>query len=338
MNRLGAALLGEIIEPPIKSLYVFAANPASSAPNSAAVLAGLKREDLFTVVHELYMTDTADYADIVLPATSQLEQTDLHKAYGHTYLTYNQPAIPPLAECKSNWDVIRELAKAMSFQDDWLRQDADEVIDEVLVASSQRSTLLEGISLDRLKNEGSLPLDLDIETPFADGHFPTPSGKVELYSLAMIEEGVDPLPRWDEKAQDDGALKLEDERFKPDESLILVSGANHFSISSSLANQPELLQGAGPATVLINPRDAGIRGIKSGDQVMVENGRGWVSLRAVVSDDVRVGVLASAKGRWHKLEGGHNINWTTSDALADVAGQSVYHSTRVWVRPDGTLK
>ena len=95
MNRLGAALLGEVADPPIKSLFVFGSNPAASAPNAGRIAAGLQREDLFTVVHELFMTDTADYADLVLPATSQLEQTDLHKSYGHTILTYNEQAIPP---------------------------------------------------------------------------------------------------------------------------------------------------------------------------------------------------------------------------------------------------
>ena len=106
MNRLGAALLGEVTNPPVMSLYVFGANPATSSPNAGKIVQGLLRDDLFTVVHELFMTDTAMYADIVLPATSQLEHVDLHKAYGHTWLSYNQPAIPPLGESKSNWDVI----------------------------------------------------------------------------------------------------------------------------------------------------------------------------------------------------------------------------------------
>ena len=113
MNRLGAALLGEAADPPIQSLYVFGANPVASSPNANRIIQGLRRDDLFTVVHELFMTDTADFADLVLPATSQLEQTDLHKAYGHTLLTYNRPAIAPLGECKSNWEVMGLLADAM---------------------------------------------------------------------------------------------------------------------------------------------------------------------------------------------------------------------------------
>ena len=111
MNRLGAALLGEADGPPIHALYVWGANPAASSPNTRRIIEGLRRDDLFTVVHELFLTDTADYADLVLPATSQLEQTDLHKAYGQTHLTYNQQAIPPLGECKSNWEVMTLLAR-----------------------------------------------------------------------------------------------------------------------------------------------------------------------------------------------------------------------------------
>jgi anaerobic selenocysteine-containing dehydrogenase len=177
MNRLGAALLGEVANPPIRSLFVFGANPAASSPNAGRIVQGLRCEDLFTVVHELFLTDTADYADIVLPATSQLEQIDLHKAYGQTLLTYNQSAIAPLGECKSNWEVMCLLAKAMGFDEPWLRQSPDEVIAEVLSATVARNPALRGITLDRLKARGAIPLVLDETTPFADGRFPTASGK-----------------------------------------------------------------------------------------------------------------------------------------------------------------
>ncbi|MFZ1399739.1 MAG: molybdopterin-dependent oxidoreductase, partial [Candidatus Promineifilaceae bacterium] len=196
MNRLGAALLGEVSDPPIQSLFVYGSNPAAIAPNAGRVAEGLRREDLFTVVHELFMTDTAVLADIVLPATSQLEQTDLHKAYGHTYLTYNQPAIPPLGECKSNWDVMQRLATEMGFSEPWLHQAADEVLDEVLTATAAKNPALAGITLARLKQENTLPLAIAPAVPFADGRFPTPSGKVELYAQTMADMGLDPLPGW----------------------------------------------------------------------------------------------------------------------------------------------
>src|SRR5262249_42887535 len=151
------------------------------------IIKGMQREDLFTVVHELFMTDTAQYADIVLPATSQLEHADLHKAYGHRYLQYNHAAIAPLAEAKSNWEVSRLLATGMGYCDPWLHQCAEEVIAEVLDATREQNPLLAGITLERLQAEGTVPLAFTSETevPFADLRFPTPSGKVELRSEAM---------------------------------------------------------------------------------------------------------------------------------------------------------
>ena len=159
MNRLGAALLGEAIDPPLMSLYVYGSNPAAIAPNAGKVVEGLRRDDLFTVVHDLFLTDTADTADIVLPATSQLEHVDLHKAYGHTRLAYNAPAIPPLGESKSTWDTLCLLAQALGFTEPWLQQSADEVIDEMLTAMQAKNPAFADITLERLKTEHSLALN-----------------------------------------------------------------------------------------------------------------------------------------------------------------------------------
>lgn len=332
MNRLGAALLGEVSDPPIQSLYVFGSNPAAIAPNAGRVVAGLQREDLFTVVHELFMTDTAVLADIVLPATSQLEQVDLHKGYGHTVLQYNAPAIAPLGECVSNWDVMRLLATEMGFMEPWLHQQADEVLAEVLAATAANNPLLAGITLDRLKSEGPIALPAP-QTPFADGRFPTLSGKVELYCEAMTMLGADPLPGYVEPVDtgnpDNAPLNG---RFQPDQALNLISGAAHHFVTSSFANQPDLLAREGDPFVEIHPDDAAARGIGDGAWVVVENGRGWCELRAKVTDAVRPGVLASPKGRWSRLGNGRNVNWTTSDVLADLGGQSTFHTNRVWVR------
>jgi anaerobic selenocysteine-containing dehydrogenase len=332
MNRLGAALLGEVTDPPIMSLFVFAANPATSSPNAGRIVQGLRREDLFTVVHDLFLTDTADYADIVLPATSQLEQTDLHKSYGHTMLTYNQPAIAPLGECKSNWEVMTLLAGAMGFDHPWLHQSADEVIEEVLAATAVHNPALRGITLPQLQSAGAVPLHLESATPYYGGRFPTPSGKVELYSRALADEGLDPLPG--------GFLDPAVECRKDSNGLFagapaplyLVTGASHHFVSSSLASQAGLLKGAGAAFVEIHPADAAEREIKHGDIVVVENERGYCRLQAIVTDAVRRGVIVSPKGRWSKHNGGRNVNWTTPDRLADLAGQSTFHSNFVWVR------
>jgi anaerobic selenocysteine-containing dehydrogenase len=331
MNRLGAALLGEVTDPPIMALYVFGANPATSSPNSGRIIEGLRRDDLFTVVHELFLTDTADYADIVLPATSQLEHTDLHKAYGHTFLTYNRPAIPPRGECKSSWEVMGLLAGALGYAEPWLHQTPDKVISEVLAATAATNPFLRGITLERLQADGAVALTIEPAPPFAGGRFATPSGKVELFSQALADAGIDPLPgRFDERGDDGGSN--DQEVWDLEQSLHLITAASHHFVSSSLASQPGLLRQAGTPFVEVHPADAAARGIVSGDMVIVENARGWCRLLAVVSEAVRPGVLLSPKGRWGKLSGGRSVNWTTSDAVADMAGQGTFHSNRVWLR------
>lgn len=206
MNRLGAALTGEAVDPLVKSLFVFGANLLAASPNAGQILAGLKRDGLFVVVHELFQTDTADYANIILPATSQLEHIDLHKGSGHTILTYNQPAIPSLAECKSNWEVIRLLAGAIGFDEPWLHQSPDEIIAQMMAALAEKSRAFEGITLEQMKADHSVQIALESTIPFADLNFPTLSGKVELYSKQLATAGLGPLPGWTEQL--DGAPPL----------------------------------------------------------------------------------------------------------------------------------
>src|SRR5262249_55713276 len=255
MNRLGAALLGEAADPPIRSLFVFGANPATSTPNTGRIVQGLLRDDLFTVVHELFLTDTAEYADLVLPATSQLEQTDLHKAYGHTLLAYNAPAIAPLGECKSNWEVMGLLARAMGFTEPWLHQTPDEVIAEVLAAHEAKEDHFRGITLERLRAEGAMALNLPSPVPFEGGQFPTPSGKVELYSQALADRGYDPLPGRFNDADDDGDVPPGSPDWPADQALHLLTGASHHFVSSSFASQRGLLDRAGVPFVEIHPGD-----------------------------------------------------------------------------------
>ena len=188
INRLGEALLGELPGPPVRALYVYNCNPAAVAPDQSKVLAGLAREDLFTVVHELFPTDTVDYADVVLPATSQLEHEDIHGSYGHHYVIHNPPAIPPRGESRSNADVFRALADRMGFEPDLFPDDA-----ELIRTALDGGPALEGITPDRLRLEGSVRLNIPEDyRPFADGRFPTPSGKCELYSERMARDGLDP--------------------------------------------------------------------------------------------------------------------------------------------------
>jgi anaerobic selenocysteine-containing dehydrogenase len=327
MNRLGAALTGEVSDPPIMSLYVFSANPVASTPNTGRIIQGLMRDDIFTVVHELFMTDTARYADIVLPATSQLEQVDLHEAYGHRFLQYNAAAIPPLGEAKSNWDVMRLLAEAMGYREPWLRQSAEEIIAELVATSPTLS--LAGVTLERLQAEGTVAhISSERHVPFADGVFPTPSGKLELRADALAAIGLDPLP--DYQAPAEFAHRPAD-----DPRLTLITGAAHHFVSSSFANLSHLVAKEGEIPwIEIHPEDARRRGISDGAMVVVANARGECHLRAVVTENVLRGVVIAPKGRWlSRSADGHNVNWTTPDALADLAGQSTFHSNLVEIRP-----
>ena len=333
MNRLGAALTGEVSDPPIKSLYVFAANPVGATPNSSLIVEGMQRDDLFTVVHEQFMTDTAQLADIVLPATTQLEQVDLHRPYGQRHLQYNHAAIAPLAEAKSNWDVSRLLARAMGYDEPWLHDEPEDVLREILDASRPHNSTLTGITLERLQAEGTVPLSFPEadHVPFADGHFPTPSGKVELRCEAMAALGLGPLPDYAPPAEFVTGLAPDEAGNTP---LVLITGAAHHFVTTSMANQPALLAKEGTPYIEINPEDAAARAIVHGEDVIVSNGRGWCTLRAVVTDDVPPGVTVSPKGRWASLSTDRrNVNWVTPDAIADLAGQSTFHSNLVHVRP-----
>jgi anaerobic selenocysteine-containing dehydrogenase len=329
MNRIGAALAGEVGDPSIRSLFVYCSNPVASAPNASLTVQGLQREDLFTVVHDLFLTDTARFADIVLPATSQLEHTDLHKPYGHCHLQYNTPAIAPLGEAKSNWDVTRLLATALGYDEPWLRQSVEEVIAEVLDATRAHNLLLEGITLERLQEEGTVPLTFPAgtEVPFSEGRFPTPSGKLELHCAALAAQGVDPLPDYVPPTE------FADVPANGDGRLVLISAAAHHFVSSSLANQPSLLAKEGEPRIELHAEDAAARDIRDGDEVIISNARGACRLRATVTTNVSRGVACVPKGRWPSLNpDGHNVNWTTSDALADLAGQSTFHSNLVDVQ------
>ena len=201
-----------------------------------------------------------------------------------------------------------------------------------LVRLSLRHTpALQGITLDALQTHGAIPLHIGLDVPFADGRFPTPSGKVELYSRTLAQLGLDPLPGW---------TPAEDAPGRPDApqaaafpALMLISGAAHHFVSSSFANHPDFLRHEGETFVEINPQDSAERGIQPGQLVTIANGRGAFTARARITDAVRPGVVVSPKGRWANHSGGRHVNWTTSDAVGDMAGQSTFHTNMVWVAP-----
>jgi len=321
----------------ISSLYVFNANPMAVLFNQNRLLAGLLREDLFTVVHELFFTDTAYYADMVLPATTQFEQVDLHTSYYHLSLQLNQRAIEPLGECKSNLETFNLLAEAMGLEDPCFKQDSWDVIEEML---SARHPALEGITLERLIKEGHAPLNLEIPyVPFkacserseSDGRFSTPSGKIEFYSKKMEAEGLDPLPAHIPLKEGRETTPGLYERYP----LYLLTPSAHSLLNSNFASDP-WMHGRGTLqrapTIIINPEEAASRGIKDGDLVRVFNDRGSCLLWASVEDRVRPGVVVSL-GQWwsRQCPGGKNANYTTPDFLADMGGGSAFNTNLVQV-------
>jgi anaerobic selenocysteine-containing dehydrogenase len=323
MNRIGGALCGELDGPPIQSLFVFCANPMVSAPNTSRVLQGLQREDLFTVVHDLFLTDTAKQADIVLPATSQLEQVDLHRGYGHTLLGYNHAAIAPVGESKSNWEVMQLLSRAMGFSEPWLFETADEVIDGVLAATRKDNDRLSAISPGKLRANAWVEFADKDEVPFDDGHYATASGKVELHSKIYQDLGLSPVPEWhaDDSDSEDSS----------DMMLRLVSPAAHHFVNSSMAHLVSLQHREKAPHVLLHPVDAATRGIQDKQRVCLHNTRGHCYRIARISDAIRCGVAVAVNGYWAGADAPDTINWTTSDRLADVAGQSSFQSNRVCI-------
>lgn len=325
MNELGAALAGELPGPPVRALYVYNSNPAAVAPDGSKVRAGLSREDLFTVVHEQFATDTVDHADIVLPATTQLEHPDVHGAYGHHFVLLNTPAIAPRGESRSNNDVFRALAARLSFEPD-LFPDDPTLIRQVL----DGGPTLRGITLERLGAEGSVRLDLPRPyAPFADGHFPTPSGRCELYSERMKADGFDPLPRY--------TPPHEDPQTRPELAahfpLQLLSPPRPQFLNSTFANSTSHLAHAGEPTVELAELDARSRGLAEGDWAEVFNDRGRFLARVAVSGTVRPGVAAATGIYWNKLApGASNVNHTTSAALTDMAGGATFFDNLVEVR------
>ena len=321
LSRVGDLLLGEA-DPPVRALVVYGANPLASNPDTAKVRRALAREDLYTVVIEQSPTDTLDYADLVLPSTMQTEHHDLHDGYGHLYLAWNEPAVAPPGECLSHTEIFRRLARAMGLEEPALYDD-DLTLARTLVESGHPT--LAGITVDRLRREGWVRLGLpDPLVPFADG-FPTPSGKLELYSERAAAAGHDPLPGYTPPAEaaDPG-----------EDRLALIAGASHWFLNSMFANAPEQRRRAGEPTVALHPEDAAARGLTAGERIRVGNERGAFEAVLAIGDTARRGVAATTKGHWPKLlAGGENVNAVTEERDADLGGGAVFHDCSVWVRP-----
>ncbi|AUM01250.1 molybdopterin oxidoreductase family protein [Zoogloeaceae bacteirum Par-f-2] len=324
MSTIGRDLL-EASDPPIRAIYVYNANPLAVAPDGNRVRQGFAREDLFCVVHELFQTDTADYADILLPATSQLEHFDLHTAYGHLYALRNTPAIAPLGEAKPNSEVFRLLAQRLGFDDPALR-DSDQAV--AAAAFGPRDPRALGLS-DALKAHGWARLNLPRPfAPFAAGQFPTPSGKCEFFSQTLAAAGLDPLPAWHPPRESAPVNPARAARYP----LALISPPARNFLNSSFANLPRFVAEEGAPRLLMHPHDAAARALCEGDTVRIYNDRGEFRARLTVTERARTGVVVSPSIWWRKLSpDGCNVNAVTSDAVADFGGGACFYDCLVQV-------
>ena len=314
-SKLGDALTGA--EPPVRMTIVYNNNPVAVCPDSEKVIAGFSREDLFTVVMDHFQTDTADYADILLPATTQLEHHDVHKSYGHLYMLANNPAIAPVGESLPNSEVFRRLAARMGFEEPCFR-DSDEDICR---------TALNGIDWDRLKEAGWQKLDVPERfAPFAQGGFPTPSGKCEFYSAALERQGIDPLPFYNPPAE------VENRELEQRYPLAFLSPPARNFLNSSFANIARFRSLEREPHLDLHPKDAAERGIADGDMVRVFNDRGSQRLRARVNGKPRPGVVVAPSVWWKKYApDGRNANNLTSQRTSDLGGGATFYDCRVQV-------
>ena len=329
MIRLGEALTrpdAGVGGPPVRALVVYNSNPAAVAPERNEVLRGLAREDLFTVVLEHFQTDTADWADIVLPATTQLEHWDIHFAYGHHYVTLNRPSIAPVGEAKPNSEIFRLIAARMGITHEVMRDDDLTLIRQALDSQSPKLT---GVCLDTLLERGWQRLNVPTPyLPYADGGFQTPSGKCELYSARLAEMGLDPLPTYIppyESAERDPDLVA---RYP----LTLISSPAHTFLNSTFVNVTSLRRQAREPEVLLHPNDAARRGIAAGMMVTVHNDRGAFLAKARVEPSIREGVAWAPSLWWGKLAGDRaNANQTTSQRETDLGHGPVFYDNQVEV-------
>jgi anaerobic selenocysteine-containing dehydrogenase len=311
MNRLGHALT-ELAAPRVMSLYVYHSNPAAVAPDQNAVLAGLRREDLFTVVHERFLTDTARFADVVLPATSSLEHADLYRAYGQYVVQRARPVIPPVGESRSNWEVFQLLARAMGLDDPFFRLSADDLVERML---EKPAPMREG--LDRGALDAGRPVPLAVPAG-AKGRFRTSSGKIELLNPRLPEPMLRVLPTY---TGGSGGLRL------------MTAPSLHGLNSSFLQEREDLQARAGPMTLLLGPADAAARGLADGEQVVAWNELGEVRFTLAVSDRVPPGVAVAPGVRRMADAGGRStVNALTSQRLTDQGAGSTFYDNAVEVR------
>jgi anaerobic selenocysteine-containing dehydrogenase len=343
---LGRHLTGEVpLAPPIKALMVYNSNPVIVCPEQDKIIDGLRREDLFTVVSEHFMTDTADYADIVLPATSQLEQRDIMFSWGHLYVTLNQPAIEPMGEAIPNTELFRRLGRRMGFTEEYFTRTDEEMI---AAAFDWSAPAMAGITVESLRETGWARLNLpgpDSYAPHAEGNFPTPSGKTEFlasmaaggnFVLPLFRQGsndhqpgqvIDPLPHY---------IPPRESARAAGRGLNLLSPKAHSYLNSTYGDQPAQQRVAGDPAVILHPADAAARGITDGAEVRVFNDRGSFVVSARISDEVAPGVALAYLGAWRKLSRAlATVGSVNPFQFADLGNAPTFSDTLVEVEPIG---
>ncbi|MFP3900981.1 MAG: molybdopterin-dependent oxidoreductase [Acidimicrobiia bacterium] len=323
MSALGDALTDPDLTPPVKALVCWNSNPAQIAPDQERVMAGLGRDDLFCVVLEQFMTDTARHADVVLPATTQLEHLDAVASWGHHYLTWNEPAIRPLGQSKPNSEIFRLLAARLGFDDPCFAESDEEMLRAML------ATAPDDVTFDGLRERGWQKIDLGQgPTPHADGGFGTPDGKLQLRADGLAGLDLDPLPTFDLPAEiADDARR---ERFP----FALVTPKTHFFLNTTFADRERQRAAQGRPFVAVHPDDAATAGVSDGQRVAVSNDRGSFEAELRVTDEVRPGVAVAPMGWWATdHHDGTAAQATTSQRLTVLGEAPTFNDNRVAISP-----
>ncbi|MEX0960471.1 MAG: molybdopterin-dependent oxidoreductase [Burkholderiales bacterium] len=323
MIQLGMALNDPGLEPPVKALFVWNSDPANCVPDTRSARKGLMRDDLFTVVHDTFFSDTADYADILLPADTTLERIDLSGAYGNYYFGLSQQAIDKLGESLDNAEMFRRLAKKMGYDEPCFSQSDEDMLKELI--DPEFNPLFEGVTWDLLKENGwaRAALESPRRPGVTTGKWPTPSGKIEIYSERMAKLGMDPLPA--HLPENEGLENIEATKKYP---LQVISSATHYFIGASFQHVPRLQEMMSRPTFEVSPADAAARGIDTGDYCRLYNDRGETFGYALVVDGLLPGVIGAPKQlQGSKMPNGLNVNVLVSQEEADMGRGPVFYST-----------
>lgn len=327
MTDIGQTLTGQTEQAkkePIKFMFVYDANPLTSCPNTNLIREGLKREDLFTVVHDIWHTETVNYADIVLPATTHFEEEDVNQNYFAWYINYNEKAIDPLFECKSNYQMFQELAQYMGFEEETFKMTTADTIKQMF--ESANPTIFGGLTYEELKEKHWHKITPGV--PYGDKTFNTPSGKIEFYSETLKEAGLHPVAEFVELAESKNASPKLYKKYP----LHLVSASTKNLINGQMSQIEHIRECIEENTVFIHSTDAAAREIGDGDQVVVKNDRGECKFIARIMDEkVQPGFVLAYSSIWQQFSDGNNVNAITPDLLSDIGGGSTFHSNLIEV-------